>query len=70
METLSSGGVFLSRKTRLIAAGSIAGAINGLFGAGGGMALVPLLRSLVKLPDICVFPSSVCIILPAEAEHI
>ena len=57
----------MSRKTRLIAAGSIAGAVNGLFGAGGGMALVPLLRSLVKLPEICIFPSSVCIILPVCA---
>ena len=54
----------MSRKTRLIAAGSIAGAVNGLFGAGGGMVLVPLLRGIVKLPEICIFPSSVCIILP------
>ena len=44
--------------------GSAAGAINGLFGAGGGMVLVPLLTSVAKLDDEEVFPCSVCIILP------
>ena len=47
-----------------ILAGSCAGAINGLFGAGGGMVLVPLLTSLTTLEDDEVFPSSVSIILP------
>ena len=41
-----------------------AGIVNGLFGAGGGMVLVPLLTSLTDLPDEEVFPSSVSIILP------
>ena len=54
----------MKRNIRLIVAGSAAGAVNGLFGAGGGMALVPLLRGVVKLPEACVFPSSVTIILP------
>ena len=45
-------------------AGLGAGAVNGLFGAGGGMVLVPLLTSLTALPDEEVFPSSVSIILP------
>ena len=45
-------------------AGLGAGAVNGLFGAGGGMVLVPLLTSLTKLPEEEVFPSSVSIILP------
>lgn len=45
-------------------AGSCAGAVNGLFGAGGGMVLVPLLTSLTKLPEDEVFPSSVSIIMP------
>ena len=64
METISLGGVFLNRNIRLIAAGGTAGAVNGLFGAGGGMALVPMLQSVVKLPDACIFPASVTIILP------
>lgn len=45
-------------------AGLIAGSVNGLFGAGGGMVLVPLLTGLTKLDDEEVFPSSVSIILP------
>lgn len=42
--------------------GAIAGAVNGLFGAGGGMLLVPLLSR--SLDEEEVFPSSVSIILP------
>lgn len=45
-------------------AGACAGAINGLFGAGGGMVLVPLLTWLTNINDDEVFPASVCIILP------
>lgn len=46
------------------AAGLAAGAVTGLFGAGGGMVLVPLLRSWTDLEEDTVFPSSVCVILP------
>ena len=45
-------------------AGSCAGAVNGLFGAGGGMVLVPLLTKLTQLEEDEIFPSSVVIILP------
>lgn len=45
-------------------AGAAAGAVNGLFGAGGGMVLVPLLTSLSDLEEDAVFPASVSIILP------
>lgn len=45
-------------------AGILAGAVNGLFGAGGGMVLVPLLTWLTHLEDDAIFPASVCIILP------
>lgn len=48
----------------LIFAGLAAGAVNGLFGAGGGMALVPMLTWLTDLEDDAVFPTSVSIILP------
>ena len=44
--------------------GVCAGAVNGLFGAGGGMILVPLLVWLSDLPEDGIFPASVSIILP------
>ena len=44
--------------------GICAGAVNGLFGAGGGMVLVPLLTWLTKLKEEEIFPASVSIILP------
>ena len=44
--------------------GAVAGFINGIFGAGGGMVLVPLLTMLTDLDDREVFPASVSIILP------
>ena len=60
------GGVFLRKHTfmGMILAGGLAGAVNGLFGAGGGMVLVPLLTRLTPLEDRAVFPASVSIILP------
>lgn len=47
-----------------ILAGGAAGIINGLFGAGGGMMLVPLLTKLTDIDESDLFPSSVAIILP------
>ena len=54
----------LGKKLRTIAAGGAAGAINGLFGAGGGMVLVPLLSRGTEFTESEVFSSSVLIILP------
>ena len=60
------GGVLLYFKkyAGIAVAGICAGAVNGLFGAGGGMVLVPLLSCLSALEDREIFPASVCIILP------
>ena len=44
--------------------GFCAGSVTGLFGAGGGMVLIPLLSRLTDLGEQSLFPSSVCIILP------
>lgn len=49
---------------RIGIAGTCAGAVTGLFGAGGGMILVPLLTWLTDLEDEAIFPASVSIILP------
>ena len=48
----------------IIFAGICAGAVNGLFGAGGGMVLVPLLTLTTDLNDREIFPCSVSVILP------
>lgn len=48
----------------LMIAGLCAGAVNGLFGAGGGMVLVPLLTLLTPLEDQQVFSTSIAVILP------
>lgn len=45
-------------------AGAAAGMINGLFGAGGGMVLVPLLGKKSGLTEQERFPASVAIIAP------
>lgn len=45
-------------------AGLCAGAVNGMFGAGGGMILLPLLTLLVHPEEKELFPLSIAIILP------
>lgn len=47
-----------------ILAGLSAGTVNGMFGAGGGMVLVPLLSLLTALDEHDIFASSIAIILP------
>jgi len=44
--------------------GAAAGLVNGLFGAGGGMVLVPMLIKFCKLEDKKAFSSAISIILP------
>ena len=48
----------------LIVAGFAAGAVNGMFGGGGGMVLIPLLTLLASIDDRDLFSSSVAVILP------
>lgn len=54
----------LTSKQGLIAAGLCAGIVNGLFGAGGGMILVPMLTAFTDLDEDEIFPASISIILP------
>jgi len=49
---------------RPVLCGSVAGMINGLLGAGGGMVLIPLLTFFVRPKEETLFSSSVCIMLP------
>ena len=52
------------RKFLLPFAGIAAGTVNGLFGAGGGMVLVPLLSKKTGIAEQERFPASVAIIAP------
>lgn len=52
------------RKLKYLVTGGLAGLANGLFGAGGGLFLVPLLSGWAKLPRRRAFAASVGIILP------
>jgi uncharacterized membrane protein YfcA len=54
----------ISPTIKCAVAGSVAGALNGFFGAGGGMLLVPLLIRWVKMDERRAFATSVFIILP------
>ncbi len=53
-----------SQLAGLLLAGFSAGAINGLFGAGGGLVLVPLLSIAADLEEQEIFPASISIMLP------
>ncbi len=48
------------------AAAGAAGTVNGLFGGAGGMILIPGLRTLAKIPDPRIFPTSVAVMLPTS----
>ena len=44
--------------------GSLAGIANGLFGAGGGMILVPLCCRWIKMTDKTAFATSLAVVMP------
>lgn len=53
-----------STPLRCALSGALAGAANGLFGAGGGLILIPLLTRWVGLEDRHAFATAISIILP------
>lgn len=54
----------MSDRMKFAVSGAAAGAANGLFGAGGGMILVPLLTRWAGLEDKMAFATSISIIAP------
>ncbi len=54
----------LKNKLSSLLAGAASGAVNGLFGAGGGMILVPMLTAGDDFSETEIFSSSIIIILP------
>ena len=51
-------------RTKCMVIGSLAGAANGLFGAGGGLFVVPLLTGWLHMDQRKAFATSLGIILP------
>ena len=43
-----------------------AGILNGLFGGGGGLLLIPGLRLLARADESAIFPTSVAVMLPVS----
>lgn len=54
----------MKRKMKLRISGVVAGGINGLFGGGGGMALVPLLTKCCGVEEKKAFANCVAVIFP------
>lgn len=54
----------MKSNTKLIIIGAVAGTINGLFGAGGGLFMVPLLMRYGDLDEKKTFATAVAAILP------
>lgn len=53
-----------NNKVLAVIAGIIAGFINGLFGGGGGMVIVPMLNKFLKLDEKSAHATAILIILP------
>ena len=49
---------------KLAAAGCAVGAVNGVFGGGGGMIVVPLLTGVGKKPPLVAHATAILVILP------
>lgn len=57
----------MKNKNRIRLAGALAGLVNGLFGGGGGMVLLPLLGRWSRLEGKSVFATCIACILPVCA---
>ena len=54
----------MTNKWKCIVAGGLAGLLNGLFGAGGGLVLVPLFTTWIGVEEKKAFATSIAVILP------
>lgn len=54
----------MGEKTKYAISGIFAGIANGLFGAGGGMVLVPMFIRLSKMEEKRAFATSIAVVLP------
>ena len=61
---IKRGGETVKKDCRYAACGALAGIANGMFGAGGGMILVPLFCRWCRMETKNAFATSVSVILP------
>ena len=61
---VSDAGDRRKRKALLAVCGAVIGAINGLFGAGGGMLAVPVLTYVAGLSEKKAHATAIAVILP------
>lgn len=54
----------MKQKGKYLVSGALAGAVNGLFGGGGGIPLAVLLRKWAGLPDKTALATCVAAVLP------
>ena len=54
-----------AKKPALLLGGGAIGAVNGLFGGGGGMVAVPLLERAAKLDSLSAHATAIAVVLPA-----
>jgi len=52
------------QRLKFAVSGALTGFVNGFFGAGGGMLLIPLLTKLCRVEDKKAFATSVAVVLP------
>lgn len=55
---------------KYVVIGALAGIANGIFGAGGGLFLVPLFLSWVKMEEKQAFATSVAVIFPLSVASL
>ncbi len=56
----------IKSKMEMLGAGCAAGAVNGVFGGGGGMIVVPLLTAVGKKPPLVAHATAILVILPVS----
>ncbi len=57
----------MKEKAKYALAGALAGVANGLFGAGGGMILIPFFRKFLGMEEKRAFATSLAVVLPLSA---
>ena len=64
LHTIRQAGCSMTEKGKYRIAGALAGTVNGLFGGGGGVPLVFLLRTWANVPDKTALATCVAVIFP------